>query len=122
MADKLMFHELFGNTDRTRIIQEIAADPTHCVTIQDISRLTDIPESYVKETFIILENNNLISKCNDCIGYEVNFNSKRWAAITLLLFATVDDSCESELFLKGVQEYASGRTSVFMPFGRSDKQ
>jgi hypothetical protein len=118
------FANIFGNTVKARIVEELMADPSQKIDIGFIGQLCSCSRKTVRKYIKELEKDGLIYYCDEHKAYEVDFEKKSWAALTLLAFALNDDirSPEEEddgfscSFDRGVYEYTSGRPSIFMPF------
>jgi len=117
---KYPFCGIFGDTPKCRVVEELMADPSRCVVPEEIAKLTELSVVEVEDSFESLTMDGLLYKCKECDGYTVNYKSRRWVALTLLAFAGNDDfddePAESSEFVKGMEEYLNGRTSIFMPF------
>ena len=120
MSSFAPFRNLFGNTPKARIIEEMMADPS-CRTEKDLRYFGKCSTSTLKVILNDLRSSNLILWCKDCSSWYPNPESRVWVALTLLAFAGNSDEEPANDFILGMEEYLEERTSIFMPFKRQDE-
>lgn len=88
------FGGLFGSISQQKVLQEVVADPYSTYTPADLTELTELTEPTVREAVnALLELGILrnVSRRAKRPLYQVNLESRRIVALTLLTYATLDD-------------------------------
>ncbi|MHB1811654.1 MAG: hypothetical protein ACYCPR_04490 [Thermoplasmataceae archaeon] len=105
---KMPFGGLLGNSVIVRVLQELVADPISTYSQSDLSNLTGSSMPSVKDAIVRLEKLGFVFKTNKNEHrptYNVATRNKRFVALTLLAYATLDDRNGSSIMDVAMAEY-----------------
>ena len=99
---------LFGDNARTRIIEEIIADPHRYYRPRYFEELTEASAPTVRKILNSLTKLDLLEKDTSDRQhpiYRVNLNSKKVTALTFLAYASLDDRDDSDCMDDAILDY-----------------
>lgn len=106
--DMRPFAGLFGDSHLSRIIAQIIADPFQVYRPKDLEELAEASAPSTRKALRILTRLGLLIR-NDTDrqhpSYKVNLDSKKYLALTLLLYSVVDDSIGTDCMDDLIAEY-----------------
>ena len=100
------YEGLFGDTVLARVVEEIIADPHSSYRPKDLEKLTDASAPRIRDALTTLNRLGLImaSEAKHPI-YNVNKKSKKFIALTLLAYASLDDREQSDCMNTAIRDY-----------------
>jgi hypothetical protein len=101
------FTSILGNSVIIKVVQEFIADPDEPYSISYMHELTDSSKPAVRDAFNVLLRSKLIYKANKNDKrplFKIDRKSERFIALTLLLYAILDDVNKSNLMGKAINE------------------
>lgn len=109
MVEEEPFDGIFGDTAIARVLEEFASDPDMDYSLADLAKYTDMSAPAIKKVLVKLLSKNLIKIKNKNIHrpvYEIDKNSKRFFALTLLSLAILDDTHGTALVDNEISNYS----------------
>lgn len=88
------FGGLFGDTPIARVLAQFVADPFDTYVVNEIAELTELSPVEVSDAIERLQALGLVREAGQ--GYVVNTDCNRYAALTLLAYAIVDDEWDTD--------------------------
>ena len=100
------YEGLFGDTVLARVVEEIIADPHSGYRPKDLEELIDASAPSVRDALVTLTRLGLINApAGKHPVYTVNKKSKKFVALTLLAYASLDDRERSECMDAAIKDY-----------------
>ena len=100
------YEGLFGDTVLARVVEEIIADPHSSYRPKDLEELTQASAPSIRDALTILQKLSLITAAEGKHPvYTVNKKAKKFVALTLLAYATLDDRERSDCMDTAIRNY-----------------
>ena len=100
------YEGLFGDTVLSRVVEEIIADPHSSYRPKDLEELTQASAPSIRDALATLQRLSLIAVSQGKHPvYNVNKKSKKFVALTLLAYASLDDRERSDCMDTAIRDY-----------------
>lgn len=100
------FDGLFGDDPLARIVCEFVADPYVEHTAETISEMTGVPIDDARYCLEFLKRTGMLEYGNELGTYAVDTLSRRFAALTILAYAILDDRLGTDSMWDIAREFA----------------